>query len=404
MKKILVFGLATLIGVVVIIHSCNNLKTIASDFKLSVDSTYEITSDPAFAPLAMRLDSLFCSLQKKNGYNCSVLIARGDKILIQKGYGFSDYHTKDALNKHTSFQLASVSKPITATAILILWERGKIDINKKVSDYIEGFPYDDITVEMLLDHRSGLPNYMHFCDQYVNDKTGHLTNNEDIINILGQYKPALMFKPGQKFTYSNTNYCLLASIIERVSGKSFSEFLQQEIFNPLKMSDSFVLTDKPLHNNIAQAYTHGFAALSVDYLDGVVGDKGIYSSVADLYKFHIGLDKHILLKKETLDAAYAPRSFEKRGERNYGYGWRMKKQSGGSYLIYHNGWWRGFNTLFFRRLSDGTVVIILNNKLNKGIYRITPILEILDGYKTDFETEDEHGNVTMLDKIRASKA
>jgi CubicO group peptidase (beta-lactamase class C family) len=195
--------------------------------------------------------------------------------------------------------------------------------------------------------------------------------------------------------YSNTNYCLLASIVEKVSGKSFSEYLKQEIFSPLQMNDSYVLTDKPKIENVAKAYTHGFAALDQDYLDGVVGDKGICASVADLYKFHLALKQGVLLKKETLAEAYKPRSFEKKGDKNYGYGWRMKKQDAGDYIIYHNGWWRGFNTLFFRRLSDNTVVIILNNKLNKGIYRITPILEILDGMKSEFDSEDERSQVTI---------
>lgn len=394
MKKILLFGLATLIAVVVIVRSCNHQKTKAREVLQVTDEDYEIISDPALASVALRVDSLMKSLQKKNGYNCAVLVARGEKILLQKGYGVSNIKTKESLNLHTSFQLASVSKPITATAALMLWERGELDIKEKVSKYINGFPYNDITVEMLLCHRSGLPNYMHFCDEYVRDKTSRLTNNDDIIEILRKDKPALSFKPGKKFAYSNTNYCLLASIIEKVSGKSFAIFLKDEIFTPLKMNDSYVITEKPNRDNVARAYTHGFAALPEDYLDGVVGDKGICSSVSDLYKFHLGLEKGLLLKKETLAEAYSPRSFEKKGEKNYGYGWRMKKQPGGEYLIYHNGWWRGFNTLFFRRLSDGTVVIILNNKLNKGIYRITPILEILDGIKTDFDTEDERVNVS----------
>ncbi len=395
MKKFIVFGLATLIGVVVIVRSCNNQKTKASEIFKSIDTTYEITSDPQLAPLALRIDELLHSYQRRNGYNCAVLIAHNNKILLQKGYGVSDYKTKEPLNMHTSFQLASVSKPITATAVLMLWERNQLDIKDKVSEHIEGFPYDEITIEMLLSHRSGLSNYMYFCDEYVSDKTSRLTNNDDIIELLIKYKPSLRFNPGKRFMYSNTNYCLLASIVEKVTGKSFSEYVKQEIFTPLQMNDSYVITDKPQRDNIAKAYTHGFATLPEDYLDGVIGDKGICASVNDLYKFHVGLEQGLLLKKETLAEAYSPRSFEKKGEKNYGYGWRMKKQTAGDYIIYHNGWWRGFNTLFFRRLSDNTVVIILNNKLNKGIYRITPILEILDGMKSEFDTEDERVNITM---------
>jgi CubicO group peptidase (beta-lactamase class C family) len=400
-KKYIAFILVTIIGVVIVIRSCNHQTTKA--YEIKEDST-ELSTDPVLAPLASKIDGLLKECRNSKGYNCAVLIARDNQIILQKGYGYADYRNKSLIDKHTSFQLASVSKPITATAILILWEREQLKIKDKVSKYISGFPYEDLTIDMLLCHRSGLPNYMYFCDEYVTDKTGGKVTNEDIISLLIRHRPSLMFTPGKRFMYSNTNYCLLASIVEKVSGQSFSEFLRKELFEPLHMTDSYLLTDKAPVDNKALAYTHGFARLGEDYLDGVVGDKGICSSVSDLYKFHQGLENGLILKKETLTEAYKPRSFEKKGEKNYGYGWRMKKQSASDFIIYHNGWWRGFNTLFFRRLKDNTVVIILNNKLNKSIYRITPILEILDGSGSEFDSEDERVNVSMIKAAKKSKA
>jgi CubicO group peptidase (beta-lactamase class C family) len=328
---------------------------------LELDSLHEIRTQSKHYDIAQRIDALYRDLNKRRGYNCAVLVARGEEILLARGYGYADYRKNKQLDAHTSFRLASVSKPITATAALMLYDRGDLELQKKVSDYLPGFPYDNITVEMLLCHRSGLPNYMYFVGDYIKGRKPSVITNDDVLQMLIRHKPSLKFNPGKRFQYSNTNYSLLVNIIEKVTGVPYAEFLQENIFMPMHMQDSYLVTGKACTNNVACAYTHGFAKINDDYLDGVVGDKGICCSVTDLYKFHLGLERGLLLKPETKKMAYEPRSFEKKGKNNYGYGWRMKMPEHGDTVIYHNGWWHGYNTLFYRRMADSTVVIVLSN-------------------------------------------
>jgi len=354
---------------------------------LRLDSMNLLHASGKYEDVAQRIGSLYDGYNKTKGYNCEVFVAKGSDVVFSRGYGYANYRDKKELNEHTAFRLASTSKPITATAALMLYDRGQLDLQKPVSDYLTGFPYQNITVEMLLCHRSGLPNYMYFAGDYLKGTRPSVVTNDDVLQMLVQHKPTLKFKPGTHFQYSNTNYSLLASIIEKQSGMPFGKFLQDNIFGPMQMTDSYLLTDKACTDNVACAYTYGFDPIGDDYLDGVVGDKGICASAIDLYKFHLGLERGLLLKPATKKMAYAPRSFEKAGDRNYGYGWRMKMEPNDT-VIYHNGWWHGYNNVFYRRPSDSTVVIVLSNKLNMGVYKIDPLLSILDGKEQTFGSDD----------------
>jgi CubicO group peptidase (beta-lactamase class C family) len=403
-KKYIALAVVILLVTLLWFRACMNRETQATAHLVFNDSIPSITNNVKYHHTAVRIDSLYQYYQKKNGYNCCVLVAKDGEILLQKGYGYSDFKKKKYIDAHTSFQLASVSKPITATAILLLVQEGKIDLKDDVKKYISDFPYEGITIEQLLCHRSGLPNYMHFCDQYVKDKKSRLTNNSDIISILVKNKPKLQYKPNTHFMYSNTNYSLLASIVEIVSDKSFADFLHERIFTPLEMKDTYLVTEEVSNQDIAKAYTYGFAPISKDYLDGVLGDKGICSSVMDMYRFHLALENGLLLNKEILALAYEPRSFERKGDKNYGLGWRMKVPKDGMKIIYHNGWWKGYNNLFYRRLEDSTVVIVLSNKLNKAIYKIENVLKILDGNSNSFDSEEENGvtSARLPDNVKAN--
>ncbi|HZG00960.1 MAG TPA: serine hydrolase, partial [Chitinophagales bacterium] len=309
-------------------------------------------------------------------------------VLLARGYGFADYKKQLPLDAHTPFRLASVSKPITATAALMLVERGSLDILQPVSHYLESFPYENITVEMLLCHRSGLPNYMHFAPKYLRGKKPTTFTNDDLLEMIVKHKPGLSFRPDTRFQYSNTNYALLVNIVEKVSGEPFAQFLQTNVFDPMQMHSAYVLNAAPCPDNAACAYRSGFVKYGDDYLDGVVGDKGICGSITDLYKFHLGLERGLLLTEQTQKEAYAPRSFERDGQRNYGYGWRLKYPDSGDTVIFHNGWYHGFNNVFYRRPSDNTVIIVLSNKLNMGVYKIDKLLGILDGKEQSWDTEE----------------
>ncbi len=167
------------------------------------------------------------------GFNGAILVAKKGNILFEAYHGFADLVKKDTINEHSAFHLASVSKTFTAMATLKLAELGKVNLDDDVKKYFPGFPYDGVSIKLLLSHRSGLPNYLYFMQQLGWDVKTY-SNNQHVLDYLIQFKPALTSKPGTRFAYCNTNYALLGLIIEKVSGKTYARFLQDQFFTPLQ--------------------------------------------------------------------------------------------------------------------------------------------------------------------------
>ena len=193
-------------------------------------------------------------------------------------------------------------------------------------------------------------------------------------------KPAVYTKPNKRFSYCNTNFALLAIVIEKVSGMSYANFMYENIFAPLKMENTWVNTpdNAEQYTNKTTAYSGNWRVEDPDFLDEIYGDKGIYSNVEDMYKWDQSFYNYTLLNKETLDEAFTGKSKEKKGINNYGYGFRITDQKLGAKTVYHNGWWHCYNTTFYRKLADKTTIIILSNKYNKSIYQVSDIVKILD--------------------------
>lgn len=334
-------------------------------------------NDSAIIKKINALDCYFTKRHDSSVFNGAVLISYKGNPIFEGYYGFSNYQNKVVLNKRTSFQIASTSKPFTAVGILMLQQEGLLSIDDSLQCFFPNFPYKGITVRMLLNHRSGLPNYLEFSEKYWVNKSIFM-DNTDVLLQLTKYKPKALALPNTKFYYNNTNYVLLALIIEKVSGYSYADFMHKFIFHPLGMHDTHVFDPRNQLNNEAKGYSKGsWVEDKIVYTDGVVGDKGIYSTVLDLYKWDQALYAGKLIKKEILNQSYTPQSFEVVGNKNYGLGWRMTDQADGTRIIYHNGWWHSFNSVFNRRISDGTCIIILNNKYNQNIYKIQEIWNIL---------------------------
>jgi CubicO group peptidase (beta-lactamase class C family) len=333
---------------------------------------------------AWQLDTLFLAKVKKTHFNGNVLIAQHGKVLYEKCFGYEDFKQKKKLGTCSAFQLASSSKPMTAAAIMILKERGKVGYDDLIQKFIPQFPYQGITVRMLLNHRSGLPNYEYFMGGYVADHDTPLST-EKVLDLMIANKPALYSKPDKHFSYNNSNYMILAMIIEKASGTDYRSFLQREIFEPCGMSCTYIPNRKSdtLRPNETRNYMGGGAQLwtlaRFNFLDGVLGDKGIYSTIEDLYRFERAMAENKLLKPETVAEAYTGGSHEKACSRNYGFGWRLTEAADGNKIIYHNGWWHGYNSVFMRRPKDQTTIIVLCNKYNTNTYHVKGVWEILDG-------------------------
>ena len=334
---------------------------------------YQDTSLPENKRIIDRLDS-FYNIQVRSGFNGSVLIGQGGKVLYERYFGSARRETRVPLKPELSSQLASISKTFTGAAVLYLHQHNYLNIDDPVGTYLPGFPYPGITVKMLLNHRSGLPEYQKWDKRYVRNEKAPLTN-EQILNIIVRYKPKLESRPDTRFKYCNTNYTLLASIIERVTEMKYEDFMRRYVFEPLGMNNTFVYrTPNPLPARATNNYRYNWQPWDNNFADGAVGDKGIYSTVRDMYRWDQSFYQNKLLTKDVVELAYTPCSFEKPGVKNYGLGWRLLCFPSGNKVVYHNGWWHGNNTVFYRFIKDSLTFIVLGNKYNNGIYRQAKVL------------------------------
>ncbi len=334
------------------------------------------------------LHDIFENLHKRNGFSGSVLYVEKGRAVYKEAFGYADIGKKTLLSTHSAYQLASVSKMFTATSVLILKEKNLLDLDTDIRTYLPEFPYEGITTRLLLNHRSGLSRYMTLAHEQWKDKTKPLTN-DDMLKLFVEHKPAPYFKPNNGFHYCNTNYALLACIVERISHSSFDEFVKQNIFMPLKMDSSFIyhmngqdeVSPYILEGVPGYRYS-GWRPIKQrnEYLNGVMGDKGVYTTVEDLYKFDQALYHQSLLKDSTLKLAYEPGSPNSRKRMdNYGFGWRIR--SGRENTVYHFGWWKGFRAFYIRDMAQQKSIIILSNRAkgpgSSGLW------DILDNH--DFE-------------------
>lgn len=319
----------------------------------------------------------------RSGFNGAILVAKNGHILFEQYRGYGNFLTKDTITPHTPFHLASISKTFTGMAVLKLWEEGKISLEDTVQKFFPQFPYRGVTVKTLLSHRSGLPNYLYFMDS-IWDKHRQMTNN-DVLNALIQHHPAIQNLPDRRFQYCNTNFVLLALIVEKITGQTFPNYMKANVFTPLGMHDTYVFSIKDTANyNPTWSVSRPF---EMDPYDCTYGDKNIYSTVRDLFAWDKSLYEHTFLKKATLDMAFTPLSNEVRSMHNYGLGWRLFIK-GQDTVVYHNGKWHGTNTAFIRLVQDTATIIVLGNKENRNIYGAKEMQGIFNG-QYEIEKLDE---------------
>ncbi|MGZ3888648.1 MAG: serine hydrolase domain-containing protein [Flavisolibacter sp.] len=322
----------------------------------------------------------------RSAFNGGVLVAKNGTIVYEKYTGFHDLRHKDSLNADIPFQIASTSKTLTSAAVLKLIQEGKLGLNDPVTKFFPQFPYTAVTVKMLLDHRSGLPNYLNYMDRSPWPRT-QLASNNDVLNTLINWHPTQAYQPDRHFNYCNTNYVLLALIIEKVSGLAYPQYMKENFFVPLGMTNTFVHTMND--SLVTQSYQHNGAVWTLDFSDGPYGDKNIYSTPRDLLKWDQALYEGSLIGKPMLDSAFTPYSNERPGIKNYGLGWRMLLLPNGKKVIYHNGHWHGFNSAFARLVDENATIIILSNRYNMNVYTTAKKLYNLFGHYDGKQDEGE---------------
>lgn len=314
------------------------------------------------------------SVYQSGRYNGIVLVAENGKIIYKKAFGAPVYDSSRVYTVNTAMQLASVSKPMTATAIMILAEKGLLKYDDLLSQYFPQINYPNVTIRHLLQHTSGIPDYINdtraFPRNMYKYKLDNEITNQELINYLALYKPKQHFKTGQHHRYSNTGYALLASIVEKVSGETFSEFMQKNIFEPVGMKDTYLYSAERHHKMLREE----------ENLDGILGDKGIFATAEDLFLFDKALNTNQIVSQKTLEEAYSEGQALKDEKFGYGYGWRLYKPELGESLVFHKGLWQGSNPMFMRYVSCNRVIISLHdyNGVNSSAIhnRITEIMNI----------------------------
>lgn len=344
-------------------------KEVESWPLVNVDSIFKDLDKPTLNKKATQIDKTFNNLKKRTTFNGTVLFAEKGRIIFEKSYGVRNLRTrKGEIKNNDLYQLSSVSKMFTAEAIMILKTRGLIDYDADIKTYIPEFPYDGITTRMLLTHRSGLSRYETLADNNWPDKRVPFTN-DNMIEYYVKYKPNPYFKPDNGFHYCNVNYAMLASIVERVSGKSFVDFMREDVFDVAGMRDSYIY-DMPTDSmvslylpNCIQGYYVGRKRprqAQNEYLNGVKGDKIMFSNVEDMYRFKVALDYGLFVPDSIQEEAFKPGSprYSKRKD-NYGFGWRISRKYPGCF--YHYGWWKGYRSFFmFDKVNDRTLIVLTN--------------------------------------------
>ncbi|MGN7203389.1 serine hydrolase domain-containing protein [Pedobacter sp. SAFR-022] len=349
------------------------VRTLSDDKKDSLLLVYNPAKEDKFiADFVQRL-------HKRAGFNGNVLVAKEGKIIYQKAIGWADYLHRDSLNIKSEFELASVTKTFTGVAIMQLIENGKLSLEDNVKKFFPDFPYEGITVRLLLTHRSGMMNYVYFTDNIWKEKMKPMSNM-DVMRLIAEHKPARYAAPDTRFHYNNSNYMVLASIIEKVTGKPYADYMMEKVFKPAGMKNTHVYSTtvykKPPVDVVGHDRTWRYSVVQ-NFLDGPVGDKGIYSTIHDLLLYDNALRNGRLLKKESLDSAYKGRNKPVNGHFNYGYGWRVFEGDKNRRVVYHTGWWHGFRHIYVRDLDKKIVVVFLGNLTNGSLLQLDDLYKYL---------------------------
>src|SRR6056297_867332 len=341
------------------------------------------------AQLPERIDSLALEHASK-GFNGNVLYSRNDSIIFTGNYGFSNFSTEKTLNDSTTFEIASLTKQFTAVAIIQLIEKEMLSYETKVYEIIKGFPYNNITVEHLLRHQSGLPGYQDILYDKNNWDRKEQATNQDLLNILSDLKLTLEFEPRTKYQYSNTGYVVLASVIEELSGQSYAGYVQQYIFEPVGMQSSMVQGHSnylPDSENIASGYTltpdtwwswlpfikekEKYQNVEEDtnhekihWMSHVVGGRGIFSSTVDLEKWKQTIRTNKLITEERKQRMFSVDGVST----TYGYGFAIYDTESKGKWVYHNGSWAGFKTTALYLPESNEYLVILSNNRYEETY------------------------------------
>lgn len=322
------------------------------------------------------LNKLFSYCYENELFNGHVLVYRKGDLIFNKSYGKLSHNSPNKINENTAFRLASISKQFTAMAIVSLHSNGKLNYDDFITNYIKDFPYPKVTIRHLLNHTSGIPEYQDFLNASYKEiennyeTHGKVITNQSILDRFTHNKPQAEFTPGTGFSYSNTNYILLALLVESITDQTLASFMNETFFTPLNMKNTWVGDQKNHKSQQAQGYkknhiTNTYVENEVPPFLATVGDGGIFSSASDLLTWFKALNEGEFVNVEELEEiSQQPIIGEEEGP--YGFGWFIRKVPfSGNRALTHSGEFVGASNAIFRDLDANTTLIILSNNSNK---------------------------------------
>jgi CubicO group peptidase (beta-lactamase class C family) len=303
-----------------------------------------------------------------------VLAMNNGQLVFEHCWGIADVESQAPCTPATNFRMASVSKQFTATAVLLLVDRGTLSLNDTLDEFFPGFPEygRTITVKHLLTHTSGLPAY----EDLIPKGTTLQLDDLDVLHLLMD-TTGPQFKPGEKFEYSNSGYTILGLIVEIAADKPFHEFMRDEVLKPLEMRDS-VLYQRGLNDVPHRAYGHArkddhWVRADQSLTSAIRGDGAIYTSLRDYQKWLAAIDDQKLLKPDSYDAMFTRHVLTDRDGAHYGYGWFLDEYRGEP-RIHHNGDTNGFRLCVQRFPKRKAAVLIqLNNNIDDHTLEMTKV-------------------------------
>ncbi|WP_008309443.1 serine hydrolase domain-containing protein [Leptolyngbya sp. PCC 6406] len=354
--------LLSLVVIMPLLAACGALEVEPESEAYSVDSGIaESSPNGAIAgQMSAQIDGLMA--QFEDGPGGVVMVIQSGEIVHQNGYGLADIEQEIPITPETLFHLGSVGKQFTAMGILILVERGQVDLDDPISVYIPELRWMDsgVTVRRLLHHTSGVMGYDDRDDIYTALLAlSPAPDNEDVLTALSQFQEMLA-DPGDEFHYSNTGYDILGLLIERISGQPYSRFMEANLFAPLGMANTFALpSDRRFGDTVAQSYdTSG--PYESDVLDNVNGSGSIYSTLGDLYRYDQALYTEALVSQDLLAEMFTSGTLNDGEETAYGFGVEVATYSGYDY-VGHQGSWLGFDSYYLRFPEESLSVVVLLN-------------------------------------------
>ena len=394
-----------------VLFSCKKENTDSEETKTTLPNFGNVALDEVFKQSDSQLknrdsivsviDSYYENVWEKGDLWGGFLVAKSDEILYEGYRGFTQENKQSPVNDTVALHVASISKSITAMAVMKLIEAGKLEMDVPLTKYFPGFPYPEVTVFTLLSQRSGLPKYEYFIEK-IEPEPAELSkkyiSNHDILNLLIRYKPDLARETNTGFMYCNTNYALLALLVEHATNIPFPEAMQQIVFRPLKMKHTYILQEKDMESAAKSFYQRGPRVYPYDRLDLIYGDKNVYTTPRDLLNFSKAMFAKNFLREDLYKMVFEPYSNERPGINNYGLGFRMKVFNENEKLTYHNGWWHGTNSVFGHLLKSKVTIIAIGNKYSSRVYTSLALSGLFENFP--FETEKLLKTMNQTDTLK----